>query len=601
MSADIFWTLDEICQILGVTQDEALDLVYSDTLQPIRVQGEMKFRDSEVQAIVRQRQQNSTIDIGDESTLGKSTVMLMDDSLGSTPSTTPSLISQTPAMPLIDTAKTADLVLLDDLNHDSELLITDVDDDYEAASAKTLPLQEAPLTATPPLTDLNKLTNLNKYDNSLTNTPLQLPQVPATAPVFPANQVRGGATESLLFEDDDDLESSPGTTQVEDLTVRNNAAVVPQAPAPMREAPTLIIDESHGDSQPPTTIAVDDHTTHAVEDDEYDEDDDDDDHAADAATARKPKKRARRATIEKETTTSMGDIIWTIAIAVCLLGGLYTLALSLTIDTQDYTQGGTINPTVKDVVDADGLVPSVGRVFIPEYIKVFGDTFNDVDTWWGKPVIPITKVAAAPAAIVEANPMVKSFENYINVMDAASQNPAAVEQLKDLANTQLNYNVMSESSLPTDMPGDPMLASFYQALIGSGAVKDYSDFRQKVLVENYILKAAAHDNFPFVDFLAKQMPELNLNLVEPASGKTTLHYFAEKGNVDAVKSLLERGVSHDVTDVEGKTPLQLAEAGLAELNNQGNPDPTRIEAYNTVIADLENPASFTESSAGAYY
>eukprot|EP00931_Biecheleriopsis_adriatica_P045323 TRINITY_DN25975_c0_g1_i3.p1 TRINITY_DN25975_c0_g1~~TRINITY_DN25975_c0_g1_i3.p1 ORF type:complete len:696 (+),score=220.31 TRINITY_DN25975_c0_g1_i3:51-2138(+) len=78
----------------------------------------------------------------------------------------------------------------------------------------------------------------------------------------------------------------------------------------------------------------------------------------------------------------------------------------------------------------------------------------------------------------------------------------------------------------------------------------------------FLDKAKAYD-FEAVKAMIEEEPDLVS--VQPAGRWSALHQFAEKGDADAIRFLLSSGADRDAKTKDGKTPLDVAAAGVADI------------------------------------
>mmetsp|Transcript_104369 Transcript_104369/g.196437 ORF Transcript_104369/g.196437 Transcript_104369/m.196437 type:complete len:703 (-) Transcript_104369:81-2189(-) len=95
--------------------------------------------------------------------------------------------------------------------------------------------------------------------------------------------------------------------------------------------------------------------------------------------------------------------------------------------------------------------------------------------------------------------------------------------------------------------------------------------------QHAFLDKAKHFDFDAVKALVEETPEL-VNC-QPAGRWSALHQFAQGGNVEAVKWLLEHGADRNVKTKDGKTPIEVADVACkVPLEEPPAPPPSRAKA-----------------------
>ena len=117
-----------------------------------------------------------------------------------------------------------------------------------------------------------------------------------------------------------------------------------------------------------------------------------------------------------------------------------------------------------------------------------------------------------------------------------------------------------------------------QHLLGTAQLeRNPSDEAPTIQEQHHFLDAAKYRNFALVRELALAKPSL-INC-QPAGRWTALHQAAARGNLETVHFLLDRGASTTVRTMDGRTPLEVADASVfdqlfvataAFTNGEGN-------------------------------
>lgn len=116
--------------------------------------------------------------------------------------------------------------------------------------------------------------------------------------------------------------------------------------------------------------------------------------------------------------------------------------------------------------------------------------------------------------------------------------------------------------------------------------------------ERPLVCAAQSENIPMLRGLLEAKADAMRTIGD--SGETALHLAVRYGRFESVRALLDHGVPADVADLDGRTPLSLAEKGLLNhLNGCGMQPCARCEARIQVRGELRWRLGKSSGSSGS--
>eukprot|EP00435_Cladocopium_sp_Y103_P004339 s4156_g1.t1 len=116
--------------------------------------------------------------------------------------------------------------------------------------------------------------------------------------------------------------------------------------------------------------------------------------------------------------------------------------------------------------------------------------------------------------------------------------------------------------------------------------------------ERPLVCAAQSENIPMLRGLLEAKADAMRTIGD--SGETALHLAVRYGRFESVRALLDHGVPADVADLDGRTPLSLAEKGLLmHLNGCGMQPCARCEARIQVRGELRWRLGKSSGSSGS--